>query len=182
FDELDLAHCILGHLLRMPLKTLMDAGRHEHCTKNGQEYSGMSKQPDSKIAHARKQPVRSRVAAREFSAGGLVVKQRDGKWWMAVIEPAGRRGGRRKSSPERDGSGRAVLALPKGNIDAGETPEQAAVREVREETGLEADVLTKLGDSKYVYVRAWGDGARVFKVVSFYLLRYRSGRLGNLPA
>ena len=45
-----------------------------------------------------------------------------------------------------------------------------------------ADVLSKLGDVKYVYMRSWGDGARVFKVVSFYLLKYRSGRLGNLPA
>ena len=142
----------------------------------------MSKQPEAGTAAARRQPAPSRVAAREFSAGGIVVKQREGKWWMAVIEPAGRRAGKRKSSPERDGSGRPVLALPKGNIDPGETPEQAAVREVQEETGLCADVLTKLGDSKYVYVRAWGDGARVFKVVSFYLLRYRSGRLGNLPA
>ena|SRR5438270_5264610 len=142
----------------------------------------MSKQPQAESAQARRQPGRPRVTAREFSAGGIVVRQRSGKYWMAAIEPAGRRGRKRKSSAERDGAGRAVWALPKGNIDPGETPEQTAVREVREETGLHAEVLSKLGDSKYVYVRAWGDGARIFKVVSFYLLRYRSGRLGNLPA
>src|SRR5436305_11601051 len=141
-------------------ETPVDAVAESNCTKNGQEYYPMTKQPRGQTAHARKQPGRSRIAAREFSAGGIVVKQREGKWWMAVIEPAGRRSGKRKSSGERDGSGRAVLALPKGNVDPGESPEQAAVREVREETGLDADILTKLGDSKYVYVRAWGDGAR----------------------
>ena len=47
-----------------------------------------------------------------------------------------------------------------------------------EETGVEATSLGKLGDVRYVYTRA---GARIFKVVSFYLLRYRSGRLGDLP-
>lgn len=142
----------------------------------------MNKQPAGGSATKVRQPAPARVTAREFSSGGIVVRQRQGKWFMAAIEPSGRRSNRKQSGPERDGAGRPVLALPKGIIDPGETPEQTAVREVREETGLNAEVLTKLGDSKYVYVRAWGDGARVFKVVSFYLLRYRSGKLGNLPA
>jgi len=46
---------------------------------------------------------------------------------------------------------------------------------------VQAELIGKLGDVKYVYVRSWGDRARVFKVVSYFLLRYRSGRLGNLP-
>jgi 8-oxo-dGTP pyrophosphatase MutT (NUDIX family) len=74
----------------------------------------------------------------------------------------------------------AIRALPKGAIDQGETPEQTALREVNEETGVHADLVTKLIDVKYVYVRSWGDRARVFKIVSFYLLMYRSGRLGNI--
>ena len=49
-----------------------------------------------------------------------------------------------------------------------------------EETGVRADVLTKLADIKYIYVRNWGDQARVFKIVSFYLLLYRSGRIGRI--
>lgn len=143
----------------------------------------MNEQPAVSSGTPVRQPARTKVTAREFSSGGIVVRPRQGKWFMAAIEPAGRRSsGRRSRDPERDGAGRPVLALPKGIIDPGETAEQTAVREVREETGLNAEVLTKLGDSKYVYVRTWGDGARVFKVVSFYLLRYRSGKLGNLPA
>jgi 8-oxo-dGTP pyrophosphatase MutT (NUDIX family) len=70
-----------------------------------------------------------------------------------------------------------VWALPKGIIDPGEKPEQTAVREVAEETGIEARLVTKLGDIRYVYTWA---GERVFKVVSFYLLRYRRGRLGEI--
>jgi len=112
---------------------------------------------------------------REFSAGGVVLRLRQGRWWVAVIEPQGTR----KANPGKRGS-RSVLALPKGNVDEGERPEQTAVREVREETGVEADLGTKLSDIKYVYVRSWGDRQRVFKVVSFYLLRYRSGRIGQI--
>lgn len=115
----------------------------------------------------------SRKTAREFSAGGVVVRQRQGRWWMVTIEPSLRRGER----PPKP-----VMALPKGIIDPGERAEQTAVREVREETGVTADLVHKLGDVKYVYVRSWGDRARVFKVVSYFLLRYRSGRIGNLPA
>jgi 8-oxo-dGTP pyrophosphatase MutT (NUDIX family) len=54
------------------------------------------------------------------------------------------------------------------------------LREVREETGITAAPITKLGDSKYVYVRSWGDGERVFKIVSFYLFRYESGRIDDI--
>jgi 8-oxo-dGTP pyrophosphatase MutT (NUDIX family) len=118
---------------------------------------------------------------REISAGGVVVHHKDGDWWMAAIElPAGpeaaldarKRAGRPKNKP--------VLCLPKGLVDAGEKPLEAALREVREETGVTAVPITKLADIKYVYVRSWGDGERVFKVVSFYLLRYESGRIDDL--
>jgi 8-oxo-dGTP pyrophosphatase MutT (NUDIX family) len=75
-----------------------------------------------------------------------------------------------------------VLALPKGLVDPGEKPIETAIREVFEETGVTADVVSKLGDSKYVYTRAWGDGARVFKIVSFHLMRYRSGRINDITS
>lgn len=73
-----------------------------------------------------------------------------------------------------------VLALPKGLVDQGEKPVEAAVREVYEETGVTAEPITKLGDSKYVYTRVWGDGQRVFKIVSFYLMSYQSGRINDV--
>jgi 8-oxo-dGTP pyrophosphatase MutT (NUDIX family) len=118
--------------------------------------------------------------AREFSAGGVVVRWQDGEWWMAAIEPAGRSWRKSGAAGTGDGTKKQLLTLPKGLIDPGETPAQAAVREVREETGLEAELIAKLGNVRYVYLRSWGDGSRVFKVVTFYLLRYRSGRLGNI--
>jgi 8-oxo-dGTP pyrophosphatase MutT (NUDIX family) len=98
---------------------------------------------------------------REFSAGGLVLRNMRGRPYVATVLV-------------KDGS---VRALPKGLIEPGEKGVEAAVREVREETGLEAEVVAKLGDVKYWYVRKWSDGERVFKVVSFFLLRYRSGSL-----
>jgi 8-oxo-dGTP pyrophosphatase MutT (NUDIX family) len=67
-----------------------------------------------------------------------------------------------------------VLALPKGLVDPGEKPLETALREVQEETGVTAELIAKLADIKYVYTRSWGDGSRVFKIVSFYLMRYRS--------
>ncbi len=65
-----------------------------------------------------------------------------------------------------------MLALPKGHLDDGETPEQAATREVREEGGVEADLIDHLGDVRYWYRRR---GRSVPKRVSFYLFRYRAG-------
>jgi 8-oxo-dGTP pyrophosphatase MutT (NUDIX family) len=101
---------------------------------------------------------------REFSAGGVLVRRFRGRWWLAAIRPGGR--------PE------GIWALPKGNVGSGESPEVTAVREVAEETGVEAVPAGKLGDVRYVYT--W-EGERIFKIVSFYLLRYRRGRLGDLP-
>jgi 8-oxo-dGTP pyrophosphatase MutT (NUDIX family) len=73
-----------------------------------------------------------------------------------------------------------VFGLPKGLVDPGEKAQAAAVREVFEETGIVAEPVTKLADNKYVYVRTWGDGERVFKIVSFYLMRYVSGEIDDL--
>jgi 8-oxo-dGTP pyrophosphatase MutT (NUDIX family) len=121
---------------------------------------------------------------REISAGGVVIRKREGVWWMAAIEPpteAGRaRAGPAAGSRHSSGRRRRVLALPKGLVDSGEKPVESAVREVYEETGVTAEPVTKLADSKYVYTRTWGDGRRVFKIVSFYLMRYRSGRINDI--
>jgi 8-oxo-dGTP pyrophosphatase MutT (NUDIX family) len=110
---------------------------------------------------------------REFSAGGAVIHYREGRWWIAVIEPQSPPGRQKRRN-------KPVLALPKGMVDREERPEQTAVREVREETGIDADVIAKLSDVRYVYVRSWGDRQRVFKVVSFYLLLYRAGKVDDL--
>jgi 8-oxo-dGTP pyrophosphatase MutT (NUDIX family) len=101
---------------------------------------------------------------REFSAGGVVVRVVRGRPMLAAIRPQGKPDG--------------VWALPKGNIDPGESPADTAIREVREETGVEARLVEKLGDVRYVYTRR--GGARIFKVVSFFLLRATRGRIGDI--
>ncbi len=101
---------------------------------------------------------------REFSAGGVLVRTMAGRPWVAAIRPGGK--------PE------GVWALPKGLISDGEGPEATAVREIAEETGLEGRPLGKLGDVRYVYSFR---GERIFKVVSFYLVRYHRGRIGDIP-
>jgi 8-oxo-dGTP pyrophosphatase MutT (NUDIX family) len=102
---------------------------------------------------------------REFSAGGVLVRTIRGRPMVAAIRPNGR---------DR------VWALPKGRIDQGETAADTAVREVREETGVEGRVVEKLGDVRYVYTASWKGGARIFKVVSFFLLRAGRGRIGEI--
>jgi 8-oxo-dGTP pyrophosphatase MutT (NUDIX family) len=117
---------------------------------------------------------------REISAGGVVVRSRDGEWWMAVIEPPAGPATRIPSATKRGSKSKPVLCLPKGLVDPGEKALEGALREVREETGITAAMVVKLADIKYTYVRSWGDGERVFKIVSFYLLRYESGRIDNI--
>ncbi len=116
---------------------------------------------------------------REISAGGVVVRHTAEGWMMATIEP------QKEDSASRSmkrASQKVLLALPKGLVDPGEKPEQTAIREVREETGVTGSVIRKLGDIKYTYVRSWGDKQRVFKIVSFYLLRYEGGRIDEIPS
>ncbi|MGO9648631.1 MAG: NUDIX domain-containing protein [Terriglobales bacterium] len=80
---------------------------------------------------------------REISAGGVVLRRAASGWELAVIEP-------QKEPSLATGKGKRwqkmLLALPKGLVDAGEKPEQTAVREVAEETGLVAAPVMKLGD------------------------------------
>lgn len=70
--------------------------------------------------------------------------------------------------------------LPKGMIDPGETEEQAAAREVREESGIECELLQKIDSIDYWYVDRWGDEpVRVHKYVHFYLMKYISGDIAD---
>jgi 8-oxo-dGTP pyrophosphatase MutT (NUDIX family) len=97
----------------------------------------------------------------EFSAGGVVVRGGE----VITIVPV-----------KRAADGRRVLGLPKGHPDGDETPEQAAAREVAEETGVRADLVEELGDVEYHYERG---GRRIHKVVRFFLFDYRSGDLAD---
>jgi 8-oxo-dGTP pyrophosphatase MutT (NUDIX family) len=118
---------------------------------------------------------------REISAGGVVIRKRADDWWMAAIElPYESERSAAASSPGPKKRSKPVLALPKGLVDPGEKPLETALREVFEETGVTAEVIAKLADIKYVYTRTWGDGSRVFKIVSFYLMRYRSGKIDDI--
>jgi len=92
------------------------------------------------------------------------VRRLNGRWMLAAIRPGGK--------PE------GLWALPKGRIDEGERGEATALREVAEETGAHGRSLGKLGDVRYTFT--W-EGERIFKIVSFFLVRYEGGRLGEIP-
>src|SRR5579871_3904781 len=104
---------------------------------------------------------------REFSAGGVTVRSIRGRLHVAAIRPQGKPG---------------IWALPKGKIDEGESAAEAAIREVREETGVDGRVVEKLGDIRYVYTATWegAKGERIFKVVSFFLLQAGRGRIDDI--
>jgi 8-oxo-dGTP pyrophosphatase MutT (NUDIX family) len=97
----------------------------------------------------------------EFSAGGVVVRDDQ----VIVIVPV-----------KRDAGGNRVLGLPKGHPDGDETAEAAATREVQEETGVDAELISELGEVSYSYERR---GRRIAKRVRFYLFRYLSGSLDD---
>ncbi len=106
---------------------------------------------------------------REFSAGGLVCRRVRGEWTVCL---AGRR-----IHPGSD----LVWILPKGHVEEGERMEDTALREVREETGLDADIVDRLGDVTYWYARREREGrpARIFKRVRFFLMVFRGGRFAD---
>ncbi len=95
---------------------------------------------------------------RQISAGGVLYRMGEAGPEVALISlKAGK-----------------VWALPKGIVDEGEKPEQAALREVREETGMEGDIVAPLGYIKYFYYSR-DDDTRYFKLVHFFLMRYLAG-------
>jgi 8-oxo-dGTP pyrophosphatase MutT (NUDIX family) len=115
---------------------------------------------DARRSHAggRRPKGRSRQVE-EVSAGGVVV--RDGQ--VLLVVPT-----------RRAANGARVVALPKGHLDGDETEAQAAVREVREEGGVDAELIEPLGDVRYHYRR---DGRLIAKRVRFFLFEFRSGRV-----
>ncbi len=106
-------------------------------------------------------PRRSSATSTEVSAGGVVLRGDD----VVVIVPT-----------RRAADGRRVLALPKGHVDPGETPPQAAQREVREEAGVEATLVDELGEVRYWYQR---DGRKIAKLVTFFLFEYAGGDVAD---
>lgn len=115
----------------------------------------------SRSAGGAKGPHAGGGAKREISAGGVVLHE--GR--VLVIVPS-----------RRAADGSLVLGLPKGHIDGQETAEQAATREVREETGVQAELLESLGEVRYWYVR---EGRRISKSVHFFLFGYLSGDVAD---
>jgi 8-oxo-dGTP pyrophosphatase MutT (NUDIX family) len=101
------------------------------------------------------------VDREDFSAGGVVV---DGERMVAIVPV------------KRAADGSRVLGLPKGHPDGDETAVEAATREVTEETGVTARLLSELGDVEYHYERK---GRRVHKVVRFFLFEYERGDLAD---
>ncbi|MCP2265192.1 NUDIX hydrolase [Promicromonospora thailandica] len=100
----------------------------------------------------------------ETSAGGLVLRAEpgsDGEFSAAVLL-------------RRNRTGRLEWCLPKGHLEGRETPQEAAIREIHEETGIRGSIQAELGVIDYWFT---GEDRRVHKVVHHYLLRAEGGRL-----
>lgn len=91
----------------------------------------------------------------EFSAGGVAIRRFRGRPFVATVTTF-----------------KGAIALPKGHPMAGESAVDAAVREVREEAGIQTEPVEKIDDVRYWYVLR---GRRQFKIVRFFLLRYLRG-------
>ena len=116
--------------------------------------SGHTKRRDRTAAA----PSRTAVQ-KEISAGGVVYR-RDGDAIEVIL------------ASRRTRRGDLAWGLAKGGVEEGESMEQAAIREVLEETGLTVKLEGSLGETKYFYV--WGD-ARIRKTVHFFLMRFTGG-------
>ncbi len=128
-----------------------------------------SKSSKKKRSSSRKRSAKARRKAppvptkREISAGG-VVYQRNGDEIEVVL------------ASRRTRRGQLAWGLAKGGIEDDETMEEAAIREVREETGLLAEIEESLGETRYFYV--WED-VRIRKTVHFFLMRHTGGNVDD---
>ena len=123
----------------------------------------MTRDSEPRSGSPRRQPRRRLRQVDEFSAGGLVLD-------LTGEIPRGALIGR------TDRQGRLLWSLPKGHIEPGETAEQAAVREVEEETGIAGVIVAELGTIDFWFV---ADGRRIHKTVRHYLLRRTGGELSD---
>ncbi|QDQ98870.1 NUDIX hydrolase [Tomitella fengzijianii] len=110
---------------------------------------------------------------RETSAGGLVI---DGFDHTSADGSASAGELRAALIGRLDRRGRTLWSMPKGHVEAGETVEQTAMREIAEETGISGEVLASLGSIDYWFV---SDGRRIHKTVHHFLLRYQGGELSD---
>ncbi len=131
--------------------------KRERAKQGRDEGKGRGGGREAAVARKDRPKETSRDRRPEISAGGVVVRDKQ----VVVIVPT-----------RRAGDGSHVLALPKGHIDPGENALQAATREVREETGILAEPIRELGQTRYWYRR---EGRSVGKTVTFYLFAYLSG-------
>ncbi|HEU4910749.1 MAG TPA: NUDIX hydrolase [Actinomycetes bacterium] len=111
----------------------------------------------------RRRSARGLRKVEETSAGGLVVDRSDGRALVALIGRLDRRG-------------RLLWSLPKGHLEAGESTEDAAVREVEEETGIRGRVVASLGTIDYWFV---AEDRRIHKTVHHFLLEAAGGQLSD---
>ena len=131
--------------------------------QGGAKGKGRAKRGQAKRGGAKRASDRARgpkiPTTREVSAGGVVYRRADEGIEVVLAS-------------RRTRKGQLAWGLAKGGIELGETKEDAAIREVREETGMTAEIEADLGDTKYMYV--W-DEIRIRKTVHFYLMRHTGG-------
>ena len=127
---------------------------------NAEYFRWLRQQVGKPSAAVKEETIRT---VREVSAGGVIYRQHAGQIEIALIHVRNRWG------------------LPKGHVEEGERVEQAALREVREETGLEGNLEHKLGDIRYSYHDKTdsGEPIRIYKRVFFYLMSYQRGDVSD---